>query len=90
MFIYYVIAGVVIIQRETSTQNQVNMPCWEYFNCSESSKKICAAYKTGCSDKKFRECWLFINDNINGGPEKNGPCATWEWLLKYTSNFSIQ
>jgi hypothetical protein len=46
------------------------MPCWEYFNCSESSKKICAAYKTGCSDKKFRECWLFINDNKNGGPEK--------------------
>jgi len=70
--------------------DHIDMPCWKYFKCSESSKKICKAYKKGCSDDKFRECWLFINDNLNGGPEKNGPCTSCEWLLKYTSNFSIQ
>ena len=84
------ITGVVIIQREISTLNYIDVPCWEYFKCSELSKKKCPAYKRGSVDKKFRECWLFINDNLNGGPEKKGPCANCEWLLKYTSNFSIQ
>ena len=81
---------MVIIQREVSALENIDMPCWKYFNCSESSKNVCNAYKKGCSDEKFRECWLFINDNLNGGPEKNGPCASCKWLLKYTSNFSIQ
>ena len=81
---------MVIIQREVSALEKIDMPCWKYFNCSESSKNECKAYKKGCSDEKFRECWLFINDNLNGGPEKNVPCASCKWLLKYTSNFSIQ
>ena len=82
--------GVVIIFRESSTQKQINIPCWEYFNCSEKNKKLCPAYSRGYRDKKFRECWLFIENNLKGGPEKNGPCASCEWLLNYTSNFSIQ
>jgi hypothetical protein len=82
--------GVDIILGKESTLDKINIPCWKYFNCSESSKKICTAYKKGSEDKDFKECWLFINDNIHGGPEKNGPCASCEWLLKYTSNFSIQ
>ena len=88
--IYSITTGVVIIQREISSLNQIDLPCWKYFKCSESSKKTCKAYRKGFRDDNFRECWLFINDNLNGGPEKNGPCASCEWLLKYTSNFSIQ
>jgi hypothetical protein len=75
---------------EKSTLEEINIACWKYYNCPESSKNKCPAYKKGSDDKKFRECWLFINNNLNDGPEKNGPCASCEWLLKYTSNFSIQ
>ena len=90
-FIYYnIITGVVIILEEKSTLEKINVTCWEYFNCSESSKKICPAFKKGIDDGNFRECWLFIKDNLKGGPEEKGPCASCEWLLKYTSNFSIQ
>ena len=76
--------------REKSAQEYINIPCWKFYNCPESSKKICPAYKKGNKNEKFRECWLFISDNLNGGPEKKGPCASCEWLTKYTSNFSIQ
>ena len=79
-----------MILREKSTQEYIDIACWEFYNCSETSKKICPAYKKGSSDDRFRECWLFIDDNLNGGPEKKGPCASCECLLKYTSNFSIQ
>ena len=78
------------MKRGASKLNNIDIPCWKYYNCSELSKKKCQAYKKGSLDDKFRECWLFINDNLNGGPEKNGPCAYCEWLSKYTSNFSIQ
>ena len=57
--------------------------CWEYFNCSESTKKQCSAFHIGRGEKKFTDCYIFIKDCRVGGPAKNGPCAECEWYLKY-------
>jgi hypothetical protein len=75
---------------EKSTFDKINTSCWKHFDCPDSCKNNCPAYKKGSGDDKFCECWLFIDDNLKGGPKRNGPCASCEWLLKHTSNFSIQ
>ena len=58
-------------------------PCWEYFKCSEESKKICTAYRVGKSEKNFKDCYFYVYNSVTGGPEKHGPCVNCEWNQKY-------
>ena len=57
--------------------------CWEYFDCTSFQKTFCPAFINGLGIEKFKDCSLFIEDNLIGGPALYGPCAECEWNLKY-------
>jgi hypothetical protein len=59
--------------------------CWEYYNCSEQSRKICPAYHQGKMDNNFKDCFFYIDNTYIGGPEKHGPCLDCDW--RKSNNF---
>ena len=59
------------------------LTCWLYYNCSEDSKKNCLTYKVGNLNEKFVDCSLYMLDDLEGGPEKHGPCKHCEWNKQY-------
>jgi len=76
--------------REIDSIDEKNFKtCWDYYNCSEESKKICPAYKIGNENSNFNDCPLWIPNIELGGPEKHGPCYQCEWYKKF-HNFHLK
>ena len=57
------------------------LKCWEYFDCSEESKKECIVYQSRNDKTIFSECWFKYN-TLEGGPAKRGPCYKCDILRK--------
>jgi len=63
----------------SSANNQEPKNCWEYWGCSQESKKTCKA----CKAKAGKKCWYFAEGSrpvIDRGFDSCGDCPWFKQL----------